>query len=84
MPGKLCDGEPKNKTMIGNSQDFCAGVADRAASAAATNPYDQAQNPRGYADWQRGADYCASLAGQQLTRANMACCQAGIGTIVPI
>ena len=81
MPGKYCDGKADDHTDMPKSKLFCDGFAARVASASATNPYNQTDLPLDYAIYQRGLDYGASLAGQTLTRAQVACC-AGSGQTV--
>ncbi len=84
MSGKLCDGQTDTQPYVLNSRAYCEGVYARSQSSSPTNPHDSTANPVAAADWDRGVAYCATLVGQTLDRDNMACCQAGIGTTVPI
>ena len=82
MPGKNCDGKPDDRTDLPRSRLYCDGFYARALDAAATNPYDQTENPEDYAVYQRGIDYAASLAGQVVSREQCGCCAgSGLGPI---
>lgn len=83
MPGMLCNGVETDMPYVKNSRAYCEGFYNRAVDAAATNPYDQTATPVDYAEYQRGIDNAAALAGQTLTREQCGCCP-GAGIIVPI
>ncbi len=83
MPGVFCNGVDTDQPLVNVSHAYCEGFYARALSNAASNIYNQTETPTDYAEYQRGLDNAAALAGQTLTRANCGCC-AGEGLTVPV
>ena len=82
MPGVYCNGVDTDQPLVNVSHAYCEGFYARCLSASATNPYSQTGTPVDYAEYQRGLDNAAALAGQTVTRAQCGCC-AGSGLTVP-
>lgn len=83
MPGKECNGVATDQPYEKQGNSYCRGFYDRALSNSPTNPFVQAEDPVGFADYARGVTDCAAFAGSTLTADDTACC-AGAGLTVPV